>query len=48
MLNEVSKKEKEQYIFLIDGNFLFEIYLMGSMKNQGLKYGLVFIPELFN
>ena len=38
-LNEESKKEREQYIFPIDGNFLFEIYLMGSMKNQGLMCG---------
>ena len=33
----IKQKEKEQYIFLIDGNFLFGIYLMGSMKNQVLR-----------
>ena len=39
-LNEANKMEKEEYIYLIDGDFLFEIYLLYSMKNRVSKYDL--------
>ena len=38
MQEDENKKEKVEYICLIDSNFLFELYLMNSMKNQDLGY----------